>query len=55
MKPYIDNKKLVFQLLLNGTRKVKQIADNSMLELRNAIGLVDLEGKSKVYERIKCK
>lgn len=49
MKPYLENRKLAFDLLYNGTLKVKQIADESMLELRNAIGLVDLEAeKNKI-------
>lgn len=49
MKPYLENRKLAFDLLYNGTLKVKKIADESMLELRNAIGLVDLEAeKSKI-------
>ncbi len=43
MKPYLENKKLAFDLLYNGTLKVKKIADKSMLELRDAIGLVNLE------------
>ena len=49
MKPYLKNRKLAFDLLYNGTLKVKNIADESMLELRNAIGLVDLEAeKNKI-------
>ena len=49
MKPYLENRKLAFDLLYNGTLKVKKIADESMLELRNAIGLVDLEAeKNKI-------
>lgn len=47
MKPYLENKKLVFDLLYNGTLKVKQIVDESMLELRNEIGLVNLENENK--------
>lgn len=47
MKPYLEDRNLVFDLLYNGTLKVKEIADESMLELRNAIGLVDLEEQKK--------
>ena len=51
MKPYLENRKLVFDLLYNGTLKVKQIADESMLDLKNAIGLVNLEEeREKVLE-----
>ena len=48
MKPYLENKVLVFDLLYNGTLRAKSIADESMLELRNAIGLVDLEIQKKI-------
>lgn len=54
MKPYLDNKKLVFDILYSGTLKVKQIADASMEELREAIGLVNLEQQKKlVYNKLK--
>ena len=51
MKPYLDNKELVFNILYNGTKQVEEIANNSMVELRNAIGLVNLDQKAKVYEK----
>lgn len=52
MKPYLENKELAFELLYNGTAKVKSIADESTLELRKAIGLVDLEAtNSKKLQR----
>ena len=47
MKPYLEDRNLVFKLLYNGTLKVKEIADESMLDLRNAIGLVNLEVQKK--------
>lgn len=55
MKPYLENKELAFELLYNGTAKVKRIADESMLELRKAIGLANLESEkvkklNRVYE-----
>lgn len=54
MKPYIENKELVFDILYLGTLKVKKIADKSMEELREAIGLVDLEKqKELIYSRKK--
>ena len=54
MAPYIENKELVFDILYNGTMKVKQIADESMAELRKAIGLVDLEKqKNLIYGKSK--
>lgn len=43
MKPYLEDKTLAFDLLYNGTLKVKKIADQTMLELRDAMGLVNLE------------
>lgn len=45
MKPYIENKHSVLEILKNGTNTVKNIADSRMLELRNAIGVVDLNSK----------
>lgn len=51
MKPYLENKKLAFDLLVKGTARVKEIADESMLELRKAIGLVDLNEKQLQYTR----
>lgn len=51
MKPYLENKKLAFNLLADGTARVKKIADESMLELRKAIGLVDLNEKVLQYKR----
>lgn len=52
MKPYIDNKELIFDLLYSGTLKVKEIADESMKELRKTIGLVDLEKEKRlIYSR----
>ena len=54
MAPYIENKKLAFNILYSGTKKVKKIADQSMEELRQALGLVDLENQKKlIYSRIK--
>ena len=47
MKPYLENKKLVFDLLYNGTMKVKKIVNESMLELRDSIGLVNLDERRK--------
>lgn len=47
MKPYLENKKLVFDLLYNGTKKVKKIVDKTTIELRNSIGLVNLEEQRK--------
>ena len=47
MRPYVENKDLAFDLLYSGTKKVKEIADQSMFELREAIGLVDLEKQRK--------
>lgn len=47
MKPYLENRKLVFDLLYNGTLKVKKIADESMAELRDVVGLVNLEEQKK--------
>lgn len=51
MKPYLEDKNLVFDLLYNGTQIVKKIADQSMIELRNAIGLVDLNEMKRVRKR----
>ncbi len=52
MKPYLEDREKVFELLYNGTKKVKTIADESMYELREAIGLVDLEShKRKLVKR----
>ncbi len=53
MEPYLNNKELAFDLLYNGTKKVKEIADQSMLELRTALGLVNLEEKRLVLKRTK--
>lgn len=53
MKPYLEDKNLAFNLLYNGTMKVKEIADQSMLELRDSIGLVDLNEKIKKLGSIK--
>ena len=47
MKPYLENKKLVFDLLYKGTKKVKKIVDKTTIELRNSIGLVNLEELQK--------
>lgn len=47
MKPYLEDKKLVFDLLYNGTKKVKKIVDKTTIELRNSIGLVNLEEQRK--------
>lgn len=47
MKPYLEDRTLAFDLLCEGTLKAKKIADKSMLELRQAIGLVDLEKEKK--------
>ena len=48
MEPYIEDKELAFDLLYTGTNKVKVIADQSMLELRETIGLVDLEKQKRL-------
>ena len=47
MKPYLEDKKLVFDLLYSGTKKVRRIANRSTKELRRSIGLVDLEEERK--------
>jgi len=43
MKPYLENRTLVYDILINGTCEVKTIADQSMLELRKGLGLMDLK------------
>lgn len=52
MKPYIEDKTLVFDLLCEGTDKVRKIADESMLNLREKIGLVNLEKQKKVFSKV---
>ena len=47
MAPYLNDRELAFDLLYSGTNEVKTIADKSMLELREAIGLVNLENEYK--------
>lgn len=51
MKPYIENKLLAFNLLYNGTKKVKSIADCSMEQLRKVIGLVDLDEQNQLIKK----
>ncbi len=41
MEPYLNNRNLVLDILKNGTKQVKCIADNAANELRKGIGLVD--------------
>lgn len=51
MKPYIEDESLVFDLLCEGTNKVKKIADESMLNLREKIGLVNLDDHKKDFSK----
>lgn len=51
MKSYLENKRLVFDLLYNGTMKAKKVADESMLELRDSMNLVNLEKYRKNFGR----
>ena len=51
MKSFLENKRLVFDLLYNGTMKAKKVADESMLELRDSMNLVNLEKYRKNFGR----
>lgn len=55
MKPYIENKQAVLEILKRGTKYVKNIADGRMIELRNAIGLVDLDSRIDYVNEKNCK
>ena len=51
MKPYLEDRKKVFDILYFGTEKVKKIADQSMIDLRKGIGLVNLEEQRKRLQK----
>ncbi len=52
-EPYLKDKTEAFEILYNGTKKVKDIVTNSMYDLRNNIGLPDLESQYQKYARVK--
>lgn len=55
MEPYVKDKTLAFEILYEGTKDVKKIVDNAMYQLRDNIGLPNLDNQYKRYARVRRK
>lgn len=51
MKPYLEDKEKVLELLISGTEKVRDIVDESTNNLRNGLGMIDLSRKQQDLQK----